>query len=144
MAKGFARAGADLAIASRDLDSCEAAAEIEALGRRAAAFACHVAHWEQCERLVDAVYAHFGRVDVLVNNAGMSPIAPSSAETSEALYDKVLGVNLKGPFRLMALRRPAHGRGRGRLDHQHQQHRARSARRRRRRPTPRPRPASTR
>jgi NAD(P)-dependent dehydrogenase (short-subunit alcohol dehydrogenase family) len=104
MAKGFARAGADLAIASRDLDACLAAvAEIEKLGRRAAAFACHVAHWEQCERLVDAVYERFGRVDVLVNNAGMSPIAPSSLETSEALYDKVLGVNLKGPFRLMAL-----------------------------------------
>jgi NAD(P)-dependent dehydrogenase (short-subunit alcohol dehydrogenase family) len=104
MAKGFARAGADLAIASRDLDSCRAAAaEIEQLGRRAAAFACHVAHWEQCEQLVDAVYERFGRIDVLVNNAGMSPIAPSSLETSEALYDKVLGVNLKGPFRLMAL-----------------------------------------
>ena len=40
---------------------------------------------------------------MLVNNAGMSPIAPSSLETNEALYDKVLGVNLKGPFRLMAL-----------------------------------------
>ena len=104
MAKGFARAGADVAIASRDLDSCrKAAAEIEALGRRAHPFACHVAHWEQCERLVEEVYARCGRVDVLVNNAGMSPIAPSSAETSEALYDKVLGVNLKGPFRLMAL-----------------------------------------
>ena len=104
MAKGFAAAGADLAIASRDLDSCQAAAaEIEALGRRAFACACHVAYWDQCERLVDEVYAHFGRVDVLVNNAGMSPIAPSSLETSEALYDKVLGVNLKGPFRLMAL-----------------------------------------
>jgi NAD(P)-dependent dehydrogenase (short-subunit alcohol dehydrogenase family) len=104
MAKGFAAAGADLAIASRDLDSCKAAAaEIEAMGRRAFACACHVAHWEQCERLVDEVYGHFGRVDVLVNNAGMSPIAPSSLETSEALYDKVQGVNLKGPFRLMAL-----------------------------------------
>ena len=104
MAKGFAAAGADLVIASRDLDSCKAAAaEIEALGRRALAVACHVAHWDQCERLVDETYAHFGRVDVLVNNAGMSPIAPSSAETSEALYDKVFGVNLKGPFRLMSL-----------------------------------------
>ena len=104
MAKGFAAAGADLVIASRDLDSCRAAAaEIEKIGRRALPVACHVAHWGQCERLVDEAYAHFGRVDVLVNNAGMSPLAPSSAETSEALYDKVLGVNLKGPFRLMSL-----------------------------------------
>ncbi len=104
MARGFARAGAALAIASRDLEACKAAvAEIEALGGRALPFACHVAHWQQCERLVEEVYARFGRIDVLVNNAGMSPIAPSSLETSEALYDKVLGVNLKGPFRLMAL-----------------------------------------
>ena len=104
MAKGFAAAGADLVIASRDLDSCKAAAaEIEAQGRRALPVACHVAHWDQCERLVDEAYAHFGRIDVLVNNAGMSPIAPSSAETSEALWDKVLAVNLKGPFRLSAL-----------------------------------------
>jgi NAD(P)-dependent dehydrogenase (short-subunit alcohol dehydrogenase family) len=107
MARGFARAGAALAIASRDLESCKAAvAEIEALGGRALPFACHVAHWQQCERLVDEVCARLGRVDVLVNNAGMSPIAPSSLETSEALYDKVLGVNLKGPFRLMALLGP--------------------------------------
>ena len=104
MAKGFAAAGADLVIASRDLDSCKAAAaEIEASGRRALPVACHVAHWDECERLVDEAWSHFGRVDVLVNNAGMSPIAPSSAETSEALYEKVLGVNLKGPFRMMSL-----------------------------------------
>jgi NAD(P)-dependent dehydrogenase (short-subunit alcohol dehydrogenase family) len=42
-------------------------------------------------------------VDVLVNNAGMSPVAPSSAETSEELFDKVIGVNFKGPFRLSAV-----------------------------------------
>ena len=39
---------------------------------------------------------------MLVNNAGMSPLYPSLAEVSEALWDKVLDVNLKGPFRLMA------------------------------------------
>jgi NAD(P)-dependent dehydrogenase (short-subunit alcohol dehydrogenase family) len=114
MAKGFAAAGADLVIASRDLDSCKAAAaEIEKMGRRAFPCACHVANWEQCARLVDEAYAHFGHVDVLVNNAGMSPIAPSSAETSEALYEKVLGVNLKGPFRMMALVGPRMAAGAG-------------------------------
>jgi len=104
MALGFARAGADVAICSRKLDACRtAAAEVEALGRRAFAYACHVGHWEALEPLVDAVYGHFGRVDVLVNNAGLSPLAPSSLETSEELFDKVIGVNLKGPFRLTAL-----------------------------------------
>ena len=104
MALGFAGAGADIAIASRKLDSCESAArEVEAIGRRALAHACHVGNWDDLEVLIDAVYEHFGRVDVLVNNAGMSPLASSSLTTPEALYDKVLDVNLKGPFRLTAL-----------------------------------------
>ena len=104
MALGFARAGADVAIASRKLDACRAVAgEVEALGRRALAFACHVGRWGELDALTEAVYGRFGRVDVLVNNAGMSPVAPSSVETSEELYDKVLAVNLKGPFRLTAL-----------------------------------------
>src|SRR5262249_48914213 len=55
-----------------------------------------------CDALADAAYAEFGRVDVLVNNAGMSPLYPSIAEVTEELYDKVLAVNLKGPFRLSA------------------------------------------
>ncbi len=104
MAHGFARAGADVAIASRKQEACEkAAAEVEAIGRQAFPFACHVGDWEQLSGLVDAVIARFGRIDVLVNNAGMSPLAPSSLDTSEALYDKVFAVNLKGPYRLTAL-----------------------------------------
>jgi NAD(P)-dependent dehydrogenase (short-subunit alcohol dehydrogenase family) len=104
MALAFARAGADVVIASRKLDACEAtAAEIRALGRRALPYACHVGKWEQLDGLVEAAYRHFGQVDVLVNNAGMSPLYPSLVEVSEALWDKVLAVNLKGPFRLSAL-----------------------------------------
>jgi len=104
MALAFARAGADVVVASRKADACEATArEIEALGRHALAVPCHVGEWSQCDALVDAAYRHFGRVDVLVNNAGMSPLYPSLADVSEALWDKVLAVNLKGPFRLSAL-----------------------------------------
>ncbi len=115
MAMGFARAGADLAIASRKREACEAiAAEIHALGRRASAHAAHVGRWDDCTRLVDEVHAARGGIDILINNAGMSPLAPSSAETSEDLWDKILSVNLKGPFRLTALaasRMVASGRG---------------------------------
>jgi NAD(P)-dependent dehydrogenase (short-subunit alcohol dehydrogenase family) len=104
MALAFARAGADVVIASRKLDACRAvAAEIEALGRRALPYACHVGDWGQMGELAEAAYRHFGKVDVLVNNAGMSPLYPSLIEVSEALWDKVLAVNLKGPFRLSAL-----------------------------------------
>jgi NAD(P)-dependent dehydrogenase (short-subunit alcohol dehydrogenase family) len=104
MALGFADAGADLIIVSRKLDACRAVAEeVEAKGRRAVAFDVNVSHWDALDRLVEDAYGAFGRVDVLVNNAGMSPLYPDLTEVSEALWDKVLGVNLKGPFRLTAL-----------------------------------------
>ncbi|NYI75538.1 glucose 1-dehydrogenase [Nocardioides panzhihuensis] len=104
MALAFARAGADVVITSRKVGACEAVAEeVEGIGRRALAVGCHVGHWAGIDALVETAYAAFGQIDVLVNNAGMSPLAPSSAETSEELFDKVVGVNFKGPFRLSAL-----------------------------------------
>ncbi len=103
MALGFAEAGADVAVTSRKIESCEVVAtEIEALGRRAFAHACHVGYWDQVNGLIDAVYGEFGKVDVLISNAGMSPLYDRPADIPEALYDKVLDVNLKGPFRLCA------------------------------------------
>ncbi len=105
MAEAFAFAGADVVIASRKLDACVAAAtEIEAkTGRRVMPYACHVGRWDQIDGLAAAAYERFGRIDVLVNNAGMSPLYENLAAVDEALYDKVLDVNLKGPFRLTAL-----------------------------------------
>ncbi len=106
MVMAFAEAGADVVIASRKLDACQAlAAEVEAAfpGRQALAVAAHVGHWDDCNQLAEAAYQRFERIDVLVNNAGMSPLYRSLAEVGEDLYDKVLAVNLKGPFRLMAL-----------------------------------------
>jgi NAD(P)-dependent dehydrogenase (short-subunit alcohol dehydrogenase family) len=105
MCLAFADAGAAVAVASRKLDACVAlAGEITAgTGVKAAGFACNVARWEDCDRLVAEVYDTFGRVDVLVNNAGSSPLYPSLAEVSEELFDKVIALNLKGPFRLAAL-----------------------------------------
>jgi NAD(P)-dependent dehydrogenase (short-subunit alcohol dehydrogenase family) len=115
MAKGCAAAGADVIVASRKLENCQQVArEIEALGRRALAVACHVGKWSDVEMLVETAWREFGRVDVLINNAGMSPTASSSVDTTEELFDKVIAVNLKGPFRLAALagsRMKAAGRG---------------------------------
>lgn len=104
MVLAFAHAGADVIIASRRLDSCETlAAEVRELtGRQALPVACHVGDWGQVEALADTAYAEFGKVDVLVNNAGMSPLYDHINNVSETLYDKVLDVNLKGPFRLTA------------------------------------------
>jgi NAD(P)-dependent dehydrogenase (short-subunit alcohol dehydrogenase family) len=105
MVAGLAQAGADVVIASRDAEACAAyAAEITAAtGRRALPYGVHVGHWDELGGLVEAAYAAFGQVDVLVNNAGMSPLYDSVDAVSEALFDKVIAVNLKGPFRLSAL-----------------------------------------
>jgi NAD(P)-dependent dehydrogenase (short-subunit alcohol dehydrogenase family) len=102
---GLAVAGADVVIASRKLDNCRlAASEVEeATGRRALPIGFHVGRWDDCDRLMKETLEHFGRIDVLVNNAGMSPLYPSLLELSEELYDKTMAVNLKGPFRLCCL-----------------------------------------
>ena len=105
MVQGFAQAGADVAIVARHLEPCQALADeiVRTTGRRALPYACHVGHWDELPALVDEVYRCFGRVDVLVNNAGMSPRYDRVEDVSEDLFDKVVGVNLKGPFRLAAL-----------------------------------------
>src|SRR4051812_41880359 len=102
MALGLARAGADLIIASRNLEACQAVAnEVTELGRAALPISCHVGHWDDIDGLIDAAYRTFGRVDILVNNAAMSPVMSSLAMTDE-FFDKIVAVNLKGPFRLCA------------------------------------------
>jgi NAD(P)-dependent dehydrogenase (short-subunit alcohol dehydrogenase family) len=105
MVLAFAEAGASVVIASRKLDACEAlAAEVvDRFGGEALPVAANVSSWDDCDALVEAAYGRFDRVDVLVNNAGLSPLYPSVDTVTEALYDKTLAVNLKGPFRLTAL-----------------------------------------
>jgi NAD(P)-dependent dehydrogenase (short-subunit alcohol dehydrogenase family) len=104
MVKAFAASGADVIVASRKLEPCEAVAEeVRAMGRRALPLACHVGQWEAIPELVEAAYEAFGRVDVLINNAGIAPTATKSSAVSEELFDKTVGVNFKGPFRLSAL-----------------------------------------
>ena len=61
-------------------------------------YSCHVGRWDDLATMVEAVYAHFGKIDVLVNNAGLSPLYPSLDQVTEDLFDKVIAINLKGPF----------------------------------------------
>jgi NAD(P)-dependent dehydrogenase (short-subunit alcohol dehydrogenase family) len=113
MVRAFARRGADVIVASRKLDACETAAdEVRALGRRGMAISANASSWSEMDRLAEAAYAAFGRIDILVNNAGMSPAMPSH-EMTEAWFDKIVGLNFKGPFRLAAqvAKRMADGEG---------------------------------
>ena len=105
MATAFAGAGANVVIASRKLENCEAAATsiAEATGQDCLGVAYHAGKWEDNAELLEVTLERFGRVDVLVNNAGMSPLYENLASVTEALYDKVLDVNLRGPFRLAAI-----------------------------------------
>jgi NAD(P)-dependent dehydrogenase (short-subunit alcohol dehydrogenase family) len=105
IAFAFAEHGATVVVASRKVEACESVAReiTEATGRPALGVACHVGQWADCDRLIDTVYGAYGRVDILVNNAGMSPLYTALRDVSEELFDKVIAVNLKGPFRLAAV-----------------------------------------
>jgi NAD(P)-dependent dehydrogenase (short-subunit alcohol dehydrogenase family) len=105
MAFAAAKCGADVVIASRKYDACVATAEeiTAATGRAALPYQVHVGRWDELDGLVDATYDRFGKVDVLINNAGMSPLYESLSSVNEKMFDSVVNLNLKGPFRLSAL-----------------------------------------
>lgn len=129
IARGFAAAGATVVVSSRKQDACERAAEAitSETGVRADALAFHVGRWDTITPAVDEVYSRHGRLDVVVNNAGIAPLAPSLVEVSEALFDKTIEVNLKGPFRLTAVAGARMAKAGGRGGRQHLEHRSASA-----------------
>jgi NAD(P)-dependent dehydrogenase (short-subunit alcohol dehydrogenase family) len=105
IAAAVARQGADVVIASRKLENCQEAADEIAheTGRQTMAYQVHVGRWDELEPFVDAVYDRFGQIDVLFNNAGMSPVYDKLTDVTEKLFDSVVNLNFKGPFRLAAL-----------------------------------------
>jgi len=94
----LAYAGADVALGLRDVKTGgQVVREIEALGRRALPLQMDVAKLDQVFRAIDDAVAHFGRIDTLVNNAGISPENPAESYREED-FDATLAVNLKGTF----------------------------------------------
>ena len=99
MATALAEAGADVAITGRTLSTCEDAATAirDSTGRRCAAFEGDVTKGADVERVAAEVEREFGRIDILINNAGNN-IRGAIDQLSEADWDSVLDTNLKGPF----------------------------------------------
>jgi NAD(P)-dependent dehydrogenase (short-subunit alcohol dehydrogenase family) len=101
IALGFAEAGADIVIASRKLPDLEAVAEeISALGRRALPVAANTAQGTEINNLVSETMAEFGRVDILINNAGTNPFFGEIINAEEWAWDAIMNLNLKGYFLL--------------------------------------------
>jgi NAD(P)-dependent dehydrogenase (short-subunit alcohol dehydrogenase family) len=97
-AQALAEAGADVVIGARRVDRLEETKKlVEATGRRAHAVQTDVAQPEDCQRLVDEAMREFGRVDVLVNNAGIGTASPATREKPED-FRRVIDVNLNGCY----------------------------------------------
>jgi len=94
----LAHAGADVALGLRDVNTGgEVADQIGAMGRRALPLQMDVTHLDQIFRAVDATAAHFGKIDILINNAGLAP-ENLAENVREDDFDLTLAVNLKGTF----------------------------------------------
>lgn len=98
MAKGLAEAGSNIVICSRRVEVCEEAVDqIKKLGVQALAVGCDVTKVEQVEAMKVATLKKFGRVDVLVNNAGRAWVAPPE-DTPPERWQQVFDLNITAPF----------------------------------------------
>jgi NAD(P)-dependent dehydrogenase (short-subunit alcohol dehydrogenase family) len=97
-AQGLAEAGADIAICARRVERLEETrALVEATGRRCIAVPADVAKPEDCQRVVDETVSQLGRVDVLINNAGIGTAVPATRETPDE-FRRVIDINLNGSY----------------------------------------------
>jgi NAD(P)-dependent dehydrogenase (short-subunit alcohol dehydrogenase family) len=102
MVEGCARAGATVVVSSRKQELCDAVANeiAETTGATTFGIACHVGDWDSIPGIVDTIIERTGRIDVLVNNAGISPSRSSVADMPLDLWRKIFSVNLEGPLRM--------------------------------------------
>jgi NAD(P)-dependent dehydrogenase (short-subunit alcohol dehydrogenase family) len=104
IAEVFAAAGAKVVLCSRKQDQLdEMANQLKSKGYEAVGFACNVGNMDELPALVEKTIAHYGQLDILVNNAATSPVFGPVHETSAEAFDKIMNVNLKAPFELSKL-----------------------------------------
>lgn len=113
IALGYAAAGAAVIVSSRKTEGVQAVAdEIRALGGRAHSVAAHVGQESAVAALVAEAVEAFGGLDLVVNNAATNPHFGALLDASDSMWDKILEVNLKGPFHVIRHAVP-HLRARG-------------------------------
>src|SRR3954463_16350709 len=103
MASGLARAGAGVVVSSRKPELCEQVARevADETGAKTLGLACHVGDWDAIPGFVEQVHTHFGRIDVLVNNAGITPTRMTPSEITQDVWRKIFSVNVEGPLRMV-------------------------------------------
>lgn len=105
IACAMSREGAIVVVSSRKAEACQETADsiTAETGNRAIPLPLHMGNWEDMEPAVNKIIEEAGQLDVVVNNAGIAPLAPSLIEADEGIFNKTIEVNLAGPFRLMAV-----------------------------------------
>lgn len=107
IARGLAEFGAKVVVSSRSQEAVDiVAGAMQKDGLDATGVVCHVGDENQLRSLVHQTFSKFGGIDILVNNAAINPVFGPLAEADGALFDKIMEVNLKGPFRLSNLVHP--------------------------------------
>lgn len=98
IAEGYAKAGANVVVCSRKLEACQEMSEkLKKLGVDSLAFACDISNLDDVKKVVKETNAHFGSIDILVNNSGATWGAPVVDMPLEA-WQKVINVNITGTF----------------------------------------------
>ena len=104
IAEALAEYGARVIVSSRSQEAVDAVAEeFKAKGYEATGIACHVGDESQCKNLVNKTLERFGRIDILVNNAAINPVYEPLEHMTDAVYDKMMNINVKAAFTLSNL-----------------------------------------
>jgi dehydrogenase/reductase SDR family member 4 len=101
IAQLYGSAGAQVVVSSRKQEAVDAVAKsINDAGGKAKAIACNMGDMSDVQKLITETITAFGRIDILVNNAATNPTFGPVIETNEAAFDKIMNVNVKGPFEI--------------------------------------------
>ncbi|MBL7873270.1 MAG: glucose 1-dehydrogenase [Cyclobacteriaceae bacterium] len=101
IARLYGSAGAQVVVSSRKQEAVDrVATSINSAGGKARGIACNMGDMNDVQKLITETITAFGRIDILVNNAATNPTFGPVIETNEAAFDKIMNVNVKGPFEL--------------------------------------------